>query len=428
MERLKLIPGYSVYLFLVYMPLHIFLSQSISLLTGGLSVWKVAKDVFLGLIVLLTVFLVYYQKKANKFFNRLMIFAGLYLVLHFLMWALHVDIYERSALLAIIYNNRILWMLIIGAGAAILTPELMRPRKLIKVTIGISSVVAFLGVVQYFLPQDILTHLGYSIERGVKPNFAIDDKSDLPRIMSTIRDPNSLGAYLIVPIALLASKLIRKTKNFMLVAGLLMIHVLALFLTFSRAAWVGAAVAVVALVFIQAREFINKHKFQIGALAIVVTFLLGVFVFVFRDQYVVQNIIFHSDENTVAELDSNELHVNYVVGGLQSIFTDPLGYGPGTAGIVSINNPGGGLLTENYYVQIAHEVSILGLIILVAVLFILAKKLYVSKEVNLAPALFAALIGYVLMGFVMHLWSNEAVAAQWWLLVGVTLALPKKTK
>jgi len=32
---------------LIYMPLHIFLAQSLSQITGGLDVWKIAKDVII---------------------------------------------------------------------------------------------------------------------------------------------------------------------------------------------------------------------------------------------------------------------------------------------------------------------------------------------------------------------------------------------
>jgi len=57
-ERLKHLPVWSVYALLAYMPFHIFLAQSLSLATGGLSIWKVAKDFLTIAVLLLSVGLV----------------------------------------------------------------------------------------------------------------------------------------------------------------------------------------------------------------------------------------------------------------------------------------------------------------------------------------------------------------------------------
>lgn len=341
------------------------------------------------------------------------------------MWALHPNIYSQSALIGAIYNTRLPGLIVLGYGAVKLAPQLFSVKKIISVVLIMSTIVATLGVVQYFLPPDVLTHVGYSVERGVKPNFAIDDKSDLPRIMSTLRDPNSLGAYLLLPITVLVMGFLEKTKKPLLLSGMLGIHLLALFLTFSRAAWLGLLIILVCIAVTKGHSLIRKHhKLFIG---VVVGFVVGFgLLFALRDNYVIQNIIFHSDENTTAELDSNERHLNYAVGGLKTIITDPLGYGPGTAGIVSINNPGGGLLTENYYVQIAHEVSILGLALFIVLLAYVLRCLLQKKDV-LTYSLVVTMAAYIVMGFVMHLWSNEAVAAQWWLLAGIALAANKRS-
>jgi hypothetical protein len=101
---------------------------------------------------------------------------------------------------------------------------------------------------------------------------------------------------------------------------------------------------------------------------------------------------------------------------------DPLGHGPGTAGLASIQNPAGGQLTENYYVQIAYELGAVG-----ALLFIMFNIwLYVRirrRGDYMATILLASFWGYVVTNMLLHTWSNEAVTAQWWLLAGMALAL-----
>lgn len=414
-------PSFAVLTLLLYMPFHIFLSQSLSVLTGGLDAWKVAKDVFLGLAVLLTLFLVWKQKKATRVFNILTVGAFLYSVVHLFVWLLNPEIYKQTAILGTVYNTRVIWFAVLGAGAVLLAPKCITESRITKLVIAVGTIVAFLGLLQYYLPKDLLTHFGYSIERGVKPAFFIDDKPDLPRIMSTLRDPNSLGAYLIIPICLTLSVFFKNQQRRLMLGGMLIIQLLALFLTFSRGGWIGTIIAIGVLTLLQFRSWIRKHWLPIVLVVVTATFALGVFSYIHRDQYVVQNIILHSDETTKATEDSNELHLRLAKDGANTIVRHPYGYGPGTAGIVSIQNPDGGVLTENYYVQIGYEVGVAGLAVFVSiwsyVIYIIQKN-----RGTLATALLASAAAYAVLGLIMHIWTNETVSAQWWLLAGLILS------
>ncbi len=424
MQTLKRIPYLGTVALLVYMPFHIFLTQSLSLLTGGLDAWKVAKDVATALLLILILFLVFSQGKTNKLFGWFFGLATAYGLIHLLVWVINPDIYRQTAILGSVYNNRLIWYLLIGMGSAILCPVQMNQRRIIRIVLLVSSLVCLLGILQYFLPKDILTHLGYSLERGVKPAFFIDDKTDLPRIMSTLRDPNSLGAYLILPITLLVYKLfhVRKSRQTLLI-GLLGLHGLALLLTFSRSAWVGTAISLAFFGAYHARKHLTALAKKYWPILVGAVLLIGGLTLVFRNQYAVQNILVHSDKNTTAQYDSNEYHYEYAKRGLSGIWHNPLGNGPGTAGIVSIQNPHGGLLTENYFIQIGYEVGLLGLLVFVIV-NILIYKLLSRSTTPLAICLLASFWGYVLVNMLLHSWSNEAVASQWWLLAGLAIGTP----
>ena len=110
--------------------------------------------------------------------------------------------------------------------------------------------------------------------------------------MSTLRDPNSLGAFLIVPITILYYK-VRTTKNDklkQLVLGLLGLHLLALVLTFSRGAWVGCGVSVAYISIFGINKFVikfNKRALVFGAAALL---LLSTGGFLVRNQTFVQNM------------------------------------------------------------------------------------------------------------------------------------------
>ncbi|HJQ09249.1 MAG TPA: O-antigen ligase family protein [Candidatus Saccharimonadales bacterium] len=427
---LRRIPYWGVLALLIYMPFHIFLAQSVSLATGGLEVWKIAKDVVLGLLTLFTICLVVIDKKGNRLFYWLLGIGVAYFAIHALLWAVYPDLHQKSAILGIIYNTRLPALLILGYGAALLYPKFVF-SSIFKVVLGVSTVVAFLGVLQYFLPKDILTYVGYGLERGTRPAFFIDDNPALPRVMSTIREPNALGAYLILPFAALLAIGLRLRDNArrLLIGGMWLLHGLALLLTFSRSAWLGAALAVALVLWWQYKARIMPLCKRWWPLLVATILLFTVVAFTQRNNEFVKSYVTHSTPEAVEDLDSNDLHWLLVREGIEGAIARPLGHGPGTAGIVSIQNGNGGFLTENYYVQIGYEVGIIGLALLVAVSVVVYKALH-GRHDYVGAVLLAGFWAYVLTNMLLHTWSSEAVATQWWLLasLAVLARVPKKIK
>lgn len=424
-NKIKNIPLWGTYALLAYMPFHLFIAQSYSSLTGGIEAWKAGKDVLTILLVALT-FVLVLKYKVYKGTNYLLLgcLSIGYLLLHLVLYTVYQDTTFGVAALATVYNNRLFWFLGIGMGAALLLGRNMRINPVIKLVLIVSTVVSALGILQYFLPKDFLTHFGYSLERGARPMFFIDDKPDLPRIMSTLRDPNSLGAYLMIPITLLTYYWFKRPRVRTLATGLLMLHGLALFLTFSRSAWLGTVVSVaVLLLYLYGKStWVFVKRYAPVGVVVLAFFVVGAFVL--RDHYFVQNVLIHSDESTT-QTDSNNLHWQLVRDGVVGVVESPEGHGPGTAGIVSIQNEDGGVLTENYYVQIAYEVGMIGLAIFVTVTVLVYRGLY-GRTDALSLVLLATFWGYVITNNLLHTWSNEAVAAQWWLLAGIALGASRK--
>jgi len=410
---------------LAYMPFHVFLVQSLSLLTGGLDIWKVGKDVFLGLAVLFTICLVWAKGKGTRTFNALVIITAAYGALHLLIWALNPHIYAPGAMLGTLYNVRLLLFALLGCGGILLLPKFAF-GSLLKMVLVVSTVVSILGVLQYFLPNDFLTHVGYSIARGARPSFAIDDNAAFPRIMSTLREPNALGAYLVVPATALTILWFRarSTSRRYLVTGLLALHLLAIFWTFSRSAWFAVAVSMALAVWWQnSTWFLRQLKRWWPVLAGLILVAGAVTYTQYNTQFFKQYIA-HSDTKVhVNNLDSNSYHALLVKQGLEGIQHKPLGHGPGTAGLVSIQNPGGGQLTENYYVQIGYEVGVAGALLFIGINVWLYALVWRRRDWY-GWLLCASFWGYVVTNMLLHSWSNEAVAAQWWILAGMAVALP----
>lgn len=432
MQITKRIPYYLCVALLAYMPFHIFLAQSLSLITGGLDIWKVAKDVIALVGVLFVICLVWQARKGTKLFWWLTGISVAYALFHGILWAANPDIFRDSAILGAAYNIRLSEFLIIGYGAGLLWPQQIQKPLILKLVLGVATIVAFLGVLQYFLPKDILVHFGYGIDRGARAAFFIDDKSGFPRVMSTLREPNALAAYLVVSMALITAywKKLTNSNLRMVFGGMFGLMGIALLLTFSRSGWMAATLAVFLVAAWQYRQLVVRITRRFGWMILVAVLAFGIFAYVERNSTFVVTYITHSSTEQSEEdvlLDSNDYHWLFLKQGVEGIIDQPLGHGPGTAGLASIQDPKGSFLTENYYVQIGYEIGVLGLFVFLALNVMVYVHLWYRRSHGIAVALLGAFWGYVVMNMLLHTWSNEAVAAQWWLLAGLTLALPITT-
>lgn len=258
---------YFAFALTVYMPIHLFLAQSLSSITGGLEVWKAAKDVILVAAVFPLLFLAYKQGAfKSKFFKRFITLGAVYVALYMLFLLFDKDADAKSAITGAVYDTRILGYLLLGYVVASSKNGKAYAKSLLKTALVMCFVVASFGVLQYFLPKDFLTHFGYSLQRGVKPMFFIDDKPDFPRVMSTLRDPNSLAAYLALPISYAVYFLfIKKGKQAWKVLSdawlkaLFAVSLVSLVFTFSRSGLITVLVSLVTLLCIA-----TSNKKEIG--------------------------------------------------------------------------------------------------------------------------------------------------------------------
>ena len=411
---------------LIYMPLHIFLSTWFGTTFKLLDFAKVAKDIVM-IIGFLLACIVAIDKKWIKSLatDKLAWLIGGYATLTLLM-ALLLATDTDAEILGVVYNLRFFVFFVY----AILLTRLYRlnwlQKNALRATLGASLLVMVFGFVQYmWLPNNTLARFGYSRDNGVLPVFLIDEKPDLERIMSTLRDPNSLGSYLIIILPICLVYLVRTSNKDLkrIYAGLLALSIICLWFTFSRSAWLGTVVAVCTVALLLNKQKIRpKLSPKISLLAVCALILLASGVYMSRDSYFVKNVILHADESTVLE-DPNELRIRFWRESIQSGIQRPLGYGPGTAGLASIRNEKQGVvLNENYYLQILHEVGIVGLVLLLAILCVVGYRLYLLTDKNiLAIALLASFVGLALTNFLVHIWANEAVAYTWWGLAGLVV-------
>jgi O-antigen ligase len=432
MEKLSnIVKLSSLYIFLgllAYMPLHILLSTWIGTSFEILDFAKGFKDgaLVLGFLLALGASVRHAWFKAllkDKLVWLIIAYAALTLFL-----ALVKPTDQDAEILGVVYNTRFLLFFLYAGLLVHLFPAKKLRWLSIKTVLASGLIVVLFGIVQYLvLPNDALSHIGYSRENGVLPAFFIDDKPDLERVMSTLRDPNSLGSYLII-VGMVAAGIMFATKHRRreYQMGLyIMLTLFCLWFTFSRSALLGFMLASVVFIFLSEHRLthvLRKHRKPILLVTLVGSLVLVSSLYVARNTYLVQNVILHSDQNTVLE-DPNELRVRFWQESVLAINLQPEGRGPGTAGLASIKNDvQGTTLSENYYLQIGEEVGVLGMLLFLAILVVIARRLYWHRDSELAVGLLAAFVGLAFTNFLVHIWSNEAVAYTWWGLAGILLA------
>lgn len=416
---------------IAYLPFHIFISTVIGVNIGGLEALKASKDIVIILIALLLLPYCWLNKKiVTKLLTKdyLNILCLVYIGINILFFLInHRDI--ESAGLGLIYNTRFIILFLLARLLAMAHPSLVNSRKLVRIVVLTSIAVAVVGLLQFFiLPDDFFARLGYSMASGALPWFYIDDKPDYLRIMSTMRDPNSLGSYLLIAISILLANIQLKkvttdnSRNKIIVSIIVLVS--ALLLAFSRSAILGLVVTVVCSGVIGGRlgKKINSRRIaKYGALFILIMGTTGL-IFMKASPRNFKNIVLHADEETVLR-DPNELRVDFLYRSAKQISRQPLGYGLGSAGLASMKNKQTGVnLTENYYLQLAIEIGVVGLIVFLAVCWLLIKRIYksfIKTKSYIGLALLASFAGLFITNMLAHIWTNETIAITWWSLAAV---------
>lgn len=407
---------------LLLVPFHAFLTVWGSTIFGHYTALRLWKEVLLLLCILGVLYLLVFDQKirTHTLPRRLVQIILCYALLN-LVWgliALHQhDVTLKAMAYGALVNLRFLAFFLVTWAVA-LRMRRLRVHWRWLVLWSAAGVVIF-GLLQVtVLPHDFLRHFGYG-DATIPAYETINHNQHYIRIASTLRGANPLGAYLLIPISLLTVMMIREGRNWRLgvfLAG----AVTVLFFSFSRSAWIGAALSVL-VVLMLSRLAANTRKIAIFATATVI--LLGsATVLVFRSNTHFQNFVLHTQTNSAVKHTSNEGHLQALEDGVDEVGHDPLGNGPGTAGPASYYNNHKERIAENYYVQIAQETGLPGLILFLLINVGVGYLLFLRRDDPLALSLFASLIGLTFINLLSHAWTDDTLAYVWWGLAGVAMA------
>jgi O-antigen ligase len=308
--------------------------------------------------------------------------------------------------------------------------ELMEKAVFWLICIG-GIIVTFFGFLQVaILPKDLLTHIGYS-KYTILPYYTVANNRNLVRIISTLRGPNELGAYMVFwfPILLILTlKYWNKEVNYRYAAVIVWIaSIVTLYGSGSRSAFVACAASLVITTFL----VVNKNIKREMIIATLVIGIIGsVMLIAGRNTRFEQVTVFHQDPIVKTATTSNLQHVQSVRDAFNIIRKHPLGLGVGTTNVPSTYSSKG-LTVENYFLDTMVETGIIGGLIFIAICSMLSYELWKNKDNDIAKALFAGLIGVSFVALLLPAWEDETLSMLLWGLAGVIISkksIPRTTK
>lgn len=193
---------------------------------------------------------------------------------------------------------------------------------------------------------------------------------------------------------------------------------LGILLSLSRSAWIGMFAIITILALTNRnniRKIVGKHKFL--SLSMLMVCIFSILPFMSTSSI---NIFTHN--NSAGTENSNDARIRLMKQALISVTANPFGTGAGSAGPASALSKTEPRITENYFLQVALETGIVGLVLFVFWLFFAIKRIG-SRTDDFSNLISILLVGLILTSLFQHTWSDESVAVSFWVIAGLLTGL-----
>ncbi len=303
-------------------------------------------------------------------------------------------------------------------------------QSFVRVGIVGAGIVVGCALLQLIAPHDALKDIGYS-DATIKPYILLDENPHYVRMNSTLRGPNPLGAYaMIVLLGVFAygmsvGRALRDSRKKWLYVFLAVGGLAALWISYSRSAWLGLLAGIGVLVVLKHRQ----RLFGVRQLAAVVLLcaLVALIGYAVRDTAMFKNLVLHDNPTTGAQYTSDEGHRDSLKVGIDRLLQQPFGAGIGSTGSASLGSDSP-LIIENQYLMVAHEVGWLGLLVFVWLWGAVLWRLLQQEQSWLRDAVLASGLGLMLIACTWPVLVDDPVSMIWWGMAAVALASPLKER
>ncbi len=286
-------------------------------------------------------------------------------------------------------------------------------HRLVQFYLFIAAIISVLAVIEYFF----LPHGYMDIYYGIS-GFGFGENSliSTTQAQSIFASPNQLASYLILPFFYLLHRyfIAKKTPLATWDSYLLILVTLAIGLTFSRSAMLGVFVGTV-LVFLYFGRG-RRDKIVHAILFIVITATLAV-EFALQNGELPRDLITHGASMVGHQQATIDSFRSLFTGGFWKVL---FGFGVGSAGPLALKL--GGIVSENYYLQICFELGLAGLAIYILFIINLLTNIFQASKTT-----FFTLIALLVNAFFLHIFSdNPAMAVSIFIVVATVINLEAK--
>lgn len=286
-------------------------------------------------------------------------------------------------------------------------------NTLLKFLFHSTLIVLGFGVLQFFLPRDFLSILGYG-DGTIQPYLLVDLNPDFVRHSSFLRGPNQLGVFSAM-VFVVAFGFFAKHQKISLIV--MIMSLLTLWSSHSRSGFLVLGFGVLTFLLI---KFWHKINMKIAVTVILSGLLLLGGLYAFRENNFISSVVFHENTLNGRQENSNDQHLESLQYGISEVLNNPFGKGIGSSGSASLQgeNP---KIIESQYLSLAYQVGVLGLLSFLTLYLTVLFKLFKKKSM-FSLAVFSAGIGLMVSNVFLPLWADGYLAYFWWALAAISLA------
>ena len=407
--KLKLVIGWGLIALVALIPFHALAVISLGHWLGHEAIWASWKEVLLLILAAATGWYGYLEPAARLRLMQPIVYAAA----AFVAVACFVSYFSRPGLTLLAFGLKTDLEFILSALIALVIADKLLVRRLVLVLLGASGLVALFAILQAtVLPRGLLLYLGYAFAPGqTAPYESVVIGHTLHyRFGSTLGGPNQLGTFLILPLGLSLAFGFARRWWWLLTAAILP----ALFITYSRGAWLGAFIAASIIVFTIVSPAAKRYVAVIGAALLI---LAAGIALIAPSTSALGQYLRHPSLTSSSNSDTQ--HLSSLQTGTNAVINAPFGHGLGTAGPATFHSPKPNII-ENNYLQIAYETGLLGLTAFVIFVSLTAGDLLGRTSLT-SVATAAAILGISVTALVLPAWTDTASALTVWTVAGASL-------
>jgi hypothetical protein len=408
-KRLTQLIQTGLYLLVALIPFHAIFVVGLGHFIGHATLWASWKEILLLVLSSVALLLVARSPETRSRLHQPVI----YLIIGFAAIALFITLLTRPGLTMAAFGAKTDLEFLLATVLSALVATKMFLRRLVLILLGATVLVAIFALLQAtVLPKDFLTHLGYGFTAGQPAPYqtVLIGQTVHNRFGSTLGGPNQLGTYLILPLALSFLFGLRERRWWLLSLAIIP----AIFVSYSRGAWIGAAAALVLCVLLITRGRTRVIAGALSGLIIVASLALAII-----PGNPISTYLHHPSPSTSQNSDTQ--HAASLASGSIALIHVPLGHGLGTAGPATFH-AGVVNIIEDDYLQVGYELGIIGLLLFVVLIALTVT--YLSRQTSLtAVATAGAILGISLTALVLPAWTDTSTALTVWTIAGASLGV-----